>query len=589
MSNWNLEKLYPSFDSKEFKEDLKRLDLIIEGLNGFKGRFDECRETLEGYLRNLIEYNEVDGRLGTFSFLSKSTNTSDEDAINYLNYLMNRESDIAEVRTMAEKWIAGLDIERMAEESSFIEEHLFYLNEIKTRDRYALDEKTELLLSKLSQSGGTAWSNLQGLLTSTLDVDMEVEGEERTITLSEVRNLAYHKDGSVRKAAFEAELRSYEKIDKAIASALNSIKGEVNTITEFRGYSSPIEKTLVDSRMTQDTLDTLLLAIREYLPHFRRYLKRKAEILGHNKGLPFYELFAPIGNVDKIFTIEEAQAYILENFGSFSERLAGVARRAFDEGWIDYCPKKGKVGGAFCANIVPIKESRILSNFTGSFSDVLTLAHELGHAYHGECIFSESTLNTEYTMPVAETASIMCETIVMKRALSDAGDGEKIFLLESSLQDITQVAVDILSRYIFEESVFNERRDTVLSSEQLKKIMIEAQKATYGEAMDEELLHPYMWINKGHYYRPSLNFYNFPYAFGALFGRGLYSQYLRDREEFVPKYDNLLRLTGQKTVEEAAQLAGIDVTDIQFWRGSLDQVKEDIDLFLELTEGLVKR
>ncbi len=585
MSNWNLEKLYPSFDSKEFQEDLKRLDVIIEGLNGFKGRFDENIETLEGYLKNLIEYNQVDGKLGTFSFLAKSTNTSDEDAIKYLNYLMNREADIAEVRTMAEKWIAGIDVERMAEESSFIGEHLFYLNEIKARDRYALDEKTEVLLSKLSQSGGTAWSNLQGLLTSTLDVDMEEE--EKTITLSEVRNLAYHKDSSVRKAAFEAEIKSYEKIEKAIASALNSIKGEVNTITEFRGYSSPIEKTLIDSRMTQDTLDKLLLAIREYLPHFRRYLKRKAEILGYSKGLPFYELFAPIGNVDKVFTIEEAQGYILDNFGTFSDRLAGVARRAFDEEWIDYCPKKGKVGGAFCANIPPIKESRILSNFTGSFSDVLTLAHELGHAYHGDCIFTESPLNTDYTMPVAETASIMCETIVMKRALSDASDEEKIFLLESSLQDITQVAVDILSRYIFEESVFNERRDTVLSPEKLKKLMVEAQKATYGEVMDEELLHPYMWINKGHYYRPSLNFYNFPYAFGALFGRGLYSQYLKDREEFVPKYDNLLRLTGQKTVEEAAQLADIDVTDIQFWRSSLDQVKEDIDLFLELTEGLV--
>ena len=565
---------------------MKELDSIIEKLNGFKGKFDQESETLENYLRTLIDYCDVEGRLGTFSSLSKSTNTTDEAAVKYLNYLMNREAETTEVRTMAEKWIAGLDIEGMAGESSFIREHLFYLNEIKERDQYTLDERTELLLSKLNQSGGGAWSNLQGLLTSTLDVDIEAGGEEDVITLSEVRNLAYHKDSSVRKSAFEAELKSYEKIDKAIASALNSIKGEVNTITEFRGYTSPIEKTLIDSRMTQETLDQLILAIKEYLPHFRRYLKRKAEILGYSKGLPFYELFAPIGNVDKEFTIEEAQAYILENFGSFSDKLAGVAKKAFDEEWIDYSPKKGKVGGAFCANIPPIKESRILSNFTGSFSDVLTLAHELGHAYHGDCIFGESLLNTDYTMPVAETASIMCETIVMKRALSDATDDEKIFLLESSLQDITQVAVDILSRYIFEESVFNERRDTVLSSDQLKKLMVEAQKASYGEALDEELLHPYMWVNKGHYYRPSLNFYNFPYAFGALFGKGLYSQYLKDSEEFLPKYDNLLRLTGQKTVEEAAQLADIDVTDIEFWRGSLEQVREDVDLFLELTEEL---
>lgn len=585
MNNWNLERLYTSFDSEGFQGDLKKLDGIIERLNGFKGSFDSNIPTLESYLKALIEYYSVEGRLGTFSSLSESTNTTDEDAIKHLNLLMNKEAEITEVRTLAEKWIAGLDIEKLAGESSFVREHTFYLNQIKEGERYSLDEKTEVLLSKLNQSGGTAWSNLQGLLTSTLDVDMEVENTREILTLSEVRNLAFHRDSSVRKAAFEAELKSYEKIEKSIASSLNSIKGEVNTITEFRGYSSPVEKTLMDSRMTQETLDALLSSIREYLPHFRRYLKRKSEILGYSRGLPFYELFAPIGNIDNRFTIEEAQSYILKNFGEFSEKLAGVAKRAFDEEWIDYSPKKGKVGGAFCANIPSIKESRILSNFTGSFSDVLTLAHELGHAYHGDCIFNESLLNTEYTMPVAETASIMCETIIMKKAIFDAGHEEKIFLLESSLQDITQVAVDILSRYIFEDSVFNERRDTVLSSEQLKKLMVEAQKNSYGEALDEEFLHPYMWINKGHYYSSSLNFYNFPYAFGALFGKGLYSQYLKDSGEFVPKYDNLLRLTGQKTVEEAAQLADIDVTDIEFWRGSLDQVKEDIDLFLELTEG----
>jgi len=198
MNNWNLEKLYTSFESREFQGDLKRLEGIIERLNGFKGGFDQDPKTLEDYLKSLIDYTDVEGRLGTFSSLSESTNTTDEDAAKYLNYLMNREAEIAEVRTMAEKWIAGLDIEKMAEGNPFIREHLFYLKEIKARDRYTLDEKTEVLLSKLSQSGGSAWSNLQGILTSTLDVDIEVEGREDTITLSEVRNLAYHKDSSVR-------------------------------------------------------------------------------------------------------------------------------------------------------------------------------------------------------------------------------------------------------------------------------------------------------------------------------------------------------------------------------------------------------
>ncbi|MCK5780878.1 MAG: M3 family oligoendopeptidase, partial [Psychrilyobacter sp.] len=514
----------------------------------------------------------------------KSTDTSNSNAIKYINLLSNKSSEITEVVTRANKVISKMDIDEKIKGSIYLKEHEFFLKSIKENSRYMLDEKTELLLSRLGQTGSTAWSNLHGALTSTLDVEIELDGVKKVITLSEVRNLAQSKDAATRKIAYEAELEAYKKIEKPIASSLNSIKGENNTVNSLRGYETPISKTLVDSRMSKETLDALLDAIREYLPYFRKYLKRKATMLGHTGSLPFYDMFAPIGNSEKKFTIEEAQNYVLENFGSFSPKLRGLAEKAFNENWIDYSPKKGKVGGAFCANIPPIKESRILHNFTGTFSGVSTLAHELGHAYHGECIFGESILNTSYTMPVAETASIMCETIVMKNALKDANKEEKIFLLENSLKAITQVCVDILSRYIFEETVFDKRRDNILSVDELKEIMINAQKESYGDGLDETTLHPYMWVNKGHYYRPGLSFYNFPYAFGALFGRGLYSQYLLNKEEFLPKYDELLKETGKRSVEDVAKLADIDVSDIKFWRSSLDQVKEDIELFLELTK-----
>ncbi len=584
MNNWDLTALYLSFDSKEYKEDLKKLDKTIEELNNFKEKLDDNSETVEKYLKTVAKLRTLNRTLGGYASLRKSTNTSDIEAIKYINMLSNKSSETTEIDTMAKKWIANFDIEKLVAQSEYLKEHEFFLSQIKNHDRYTLDEKSELLISKLGQTGATAWSNLHGSLTSTLDVNITLNGENKTITLSEVRNMAHDKDAETRKVAFEAELEAYKKIEKSIAASLNSIKGEVNTINDLRGYETPISKTLVDSRMTKKTLDALLDAIREYLPYFREYLKRKAELLGHSGSLPFYDLFAPIGEADKSFTIEEAQEYVLENFGSFSPRLRGVAERAFNENWIDYSPKKGKVGGAFCSNIPPISQSRILHNFTGTFSGVSTLAHELGHAYHGDCIFGQSILNTSYTMPVAETASIMCETIVMKNALKNAEKEEKIFLLENSLKAITQVCVDILSRYIFEEEVFEKRKNNILGVEELKEIMINAQKESYGEGLDENTLHPYMWVNKGHYYRPSLSFYNFPYAFGALFGKGLYSQYLKDKEAFLPKYDNLLRETGKNNVEEVALLADIDVTDINFWRSSLDQVKEDIEMFLELTK-----
>ena len=297
---------------------------------------------------------------------------------------------------------------------------------------HTLDDKTETLISKLTQNGSSAWARLQSLLTSTLAV--EYDGKE--ITLSEVRNLASDPDAEIRKKAFDAEINAYSKIEKSVAASLNSIKGEVNVLTEARGYESALAQSLAVSRMKKETLDAMQAACLDYMDVFRDYLKRKAEILGHENGLPFYDLFAPIGEANITFTIPEANEYILKNFSTFSEKLANMADKAFKENWIDYTPRKGKVGGAFCANLRPIKESRILSNFTGSYGDMITLAHELGHAYHGETIFDETILNGNYTMPVAETASTFCETIVKKAALRDAQtDQERIFLLEASIQD----------------------------------------------------------------------------------------------------------------------------------------------------------
>ena len=291
-----------------------------------------------------------------------------------------------------------------------------------------------------------------------------------------VRNIAHSKDAALRKKAYEAELEAYRKIEESSAAALNGIKGEVLTTSELRGYASPLEETLINSRMDEETLNAMLDAIREYLPVFRKYYRKKAELLGHKNGLPFYDLFAPVGNMDRTYSYEEARDYIVKNFRSFSDKLADFAENAFNNRWIDAEPREGKRGGAFCSNIHPIKESRILANFNGSFSNLVTLAHELGHAYHGHCLKDESILNSRYPMPIAETASIFCETIVMNAALEEAKDYEELSLLESSIQDAGQVIVDIYSRFLFESEVFEKRKKHSLSVKELKELMIEAQK-----------------------------------------------------------------------------------------------------------------
>jgi pepF/M3 family oligoendopeptidase len=392
-----------------------------------------------------------------------------------------------------------------------------------------------------------------------------------------------HKDQEVRKKAYLAEMDAYPKIAQSVAYAMNGVKGEVNILVELRNFGSALDQAVYQSRMERETLDALLAAMKEYLPVFREFLKRKAQMLGHTNGLPWYDLGAPIGQSSSEFTEDEAMDYIFKNFATFGEDLENLARRAYKEEWIDFTPRNGKRGGAFCSNIHPIKQSRILTNFSGSFGNVITLAHELGHAYHGDKIFSEKLFNASYTMPVAETASTFCETIVKNAALEDAKEEEKINILGESLKGSTAVIVDIMSRFIFEEQVFDKRKETPLSVEMLNQMMLDAQKEAYGDALDKDFMHEYAWLNKPHYYRGGLSFYNFPYAYGLLFAKGIYAEFKKRGPSFTKDVDLLLQKTGQKSIEDVAALVGLDVRDKDFWRQSLEVIKAEIDLFLELT------
>ena len=584
MVKWDLTNLYESYESDSFQKDLTKIDTYIIEVNKFKTRFlsgEEASVVVEDFLKLETTIQNDLSKIYSFVSLKQATNTTDQESAKYSIILQKKFSEFTITSILFTKFLSALeDIDSLVNGSKFLKEHEFYIRQIVKSNKYNLDENTEGLLSKLNQTGSSMWSRLQGVLTSTL----EVEYEGKILTLPEILGKAEDSNPEVRKNAYFAELAAYPKIDKSVAFAMNGIKGEVNTMTEKRGYKSALDQALIYSRMEEGSLNAMIESMKDFLPVFRKYLRRKAEVLGHKNGLPWYDLSAPMGSSAKEFTIPEAQAYILKNFKTFSPHLEDLAKRAFDGNWVDYLPYKGKVGGAFCANLNSISESRILSNFNGSFGDVVTLSHELGHAYHGDNIFSETILNAEYTMPVAETASTFCETIVLKAAIKDAVKDEKIYLLESSLQGSTAVVVDILSRYIFESSVFEAQKGDFLDENRLKELMLAAQKEAYGDGLDPEFLHPYMWLWKPHYYSGGLSFYNWPYAFGLLFAKGLYGIYQIEGESFTPKYDGLLKATGKMSVEDVAKLANIDVTKKDFWTTSLKVIEEDINLFLELTK-----
>lgn len=590
--NWSLKELYTSFNSEEFLEDMECLTEVIDEINKWTEiivKDTDCAKVkLEGYVERFSVLADLITKIGSFIELSISVNTKDDEALKYSDILEKKLTKIVEAETKLNKWISSIEnIDEVIKDSILLKDHEFILKEVVEKSKYLLTDREEAIIANMQNTGSNAWGKLKDNLISTHKVEINEDGKIKEYPLTVVLNMAYDKDEKVRKRAYEAEIASYTKIEEGVVAALNGIKGEVLTICEFRGYKSPLEQTLINSRMDEESLNVMLEAMKESMPKFREYLKRKAEILGHKNGLPFYDMYAPIVESDMEFDYEKGKKFVVDKFRTFSDNLANFAQKAMNNNWIDVMPKEGKVGGAFCAGIHYLGESRILLNYGNSFSDVVTMAHELGHGFHGECLKDESVLNTEYPMPIAETASTFCETIVKKAAIKEADKITALAILESEISDCNQVIVDIYSRFLFEKSLFEARKESALTVDQIKKLMLDAQREAYGDGLDPEYLHHYMWTWKPHYYYANSNFYNFPYAFGLLFAKGLYAEYLKKGSEFSSEYENLLSITGKHNIADITKEVGIDIHNKEFWKSSLRTIEEDIDKFMELSKELL--
>lgn len=582
-NEWSLDVLYKGIDDPALQTDLSRLEAVVEEYKEAVAALDAANATAT--IRKVIDVAEemslLNRRMGGYFHLRKSTNSSDSEGAAYTTKLSKLSTSTAKEEVLFQKFVGGLEnLDEVIAADEVLSQYEFYFHQMQNAVSHKFGDEAEALFAQMNISGGRAWSDLVAHMQASVEVDYK--GEK--ITLSAVRGMADSDDPEVRKSAYEAEIACYEKIKDSIAYALNSIKAQVNLEAKLRGFENPLAMTLDQSRMQKETLDAMFQAMRESLPKFQEYLKHKAKLLGYENGLPWFEILAPMGNADSTtFTVEDAHHYLVEHFNTFAPDLAEMVDRAFKEEWIDFYPRNGKVGGAFCSNMPFVGQSRILTNFSGSFGSVVTLAHELGHAYHGQQIQDHRPMNTGYTMPVAETASNFNELIIVNDAIAKAEGEEKIQLIESQIQDVTQIIVDIYSRFLFEDAVINRRNNTFMYSKDLEQIMIDAQKEAFGDGLDPNYLHPFMWCCKSHYYRPNLSYYNFPYAFGGLFSRGLYAKYLEEGEAFLPKYRALLTATTVDTVEHVAGIADLDLTNPEFWRTSLKMVEDQIDMFIAET------
>lgn len=459
----------------------------------------------------------------------------------------------------------------------------FYLNELRTIAKNKMPIELESLALELAVNGYHAWNRLYDKMAGDLRVDFEEEGKTTTISLGQLATKMSSPGREVRGRAFQKLTEAWESRAVLAAMALNAQAGFRLSLYGGRGWKSPMYEPLTMARMQEDTLETMWRVIERETSRLKPYIKAKKKLLGIDK-FSWFDQFAPCGKMDRLYSFEEAGQFILDNVKPFSTHLADFVRMALDKRWVEAEDRGGKAGGGYCTGTGPLRQSRIFMTYAGTFENLLTLAHELGHAYHSWVLKNKPFFATEYPMNLGETASIFSETLVIDAALEQATDPqEKLMLLDQKLQAAYTMFTDIRSRFLFDKAFYAERRNGIVQKDRLNEIMIDVQKRAFAGMLDESGYHPLFWCSKLHFYLTDMPFYNFPYTFGFLFSSGVYDRAKKEGPAFAEKYRALLADTGSMTTEDVARKhLGVDLTQEDFWVNAVNQQLAEVDAFVEL-------
>ncbi len=592
LPRWSLDTIYPGFDSPEREKDIAELQGTIAGLEA-----EVSAAEMLGGLERCLDLAET---LKTHAYVCFSTDTTNGRILEELNRLEGFDVSMHRLRARFRALLA-----ENGPEFPWASDPYHYVLALERRlGGLQLSLEMEELAADLARSGAELWSRLQDSIGASLSTEWRPPGDPgagdrkpQRKTVVQLRSLAHHPDREIRRKAFEEEIALWRQMETPLAHAINGVKGFAVVLDQRRGFEDSLQRAVIESRMSDGFFGALIGTCEEALPIFHRYLRTKARALGREK-LAFFDIFAPVsgggspalgtdaaasgpGSLGARFSFEEAKEFICRELSAFSSDLGSFVKSAFDRRWIDAEPRAGKVGGAYCVSFPTVGESRILLNFDGSVSGVSTLAHELGHAYHHEVLKEAPALLRQYPMPLAETASIFCENLVYRALIRELPAEQRISALEAFLQDACQVIVDILSRFRFEGELFRLRADHEVSPEDLCSLMSRFQQESYGDALDPDFLHPYMWAVKGHYYDHNLSFYNFPYAFGLLFSLALLGEYDAGKTDFSTHYRAVLERTGSASVDDVVRSAGLEPTQAAFWRRSLGVLEAYVAQFEE--------
>lgn len=597
-NTWDMESVFPGgSDSEEFYQEVKSLNEKLKdfGLLVKDWQVTEDAPEFKVFAEILTEREDLVKRIGesrTFMSGLASADVTDTKARINLNKVSNLSKDLNNIFISLQKKIAEISDENFSQmlDKEAFKISSFPLTEIREKAQKLLSTKEEELLNNLSIDGFHAWGNMYDELVASIEVPLEKDGEIKFYSAGQAENIINaEEDYEIRQEMLAVWENTWSEKADLFATTLNHLAGfrladyEAHNIEDF--MTTPLEY----NRMESKTLDAMWNTISENKGKVVAYLERKAELLKVDQ-LSWLDVTAGINlgeYEEKRYSFSEAADFIIKNFNQSNPKMAELAQRAFSERWIEAEDRPGKRPGGYCANLPESEESRIFMTFSGSSDNVATLAHELGHAFHSSVLRDLPSLNQNYAMNVAETASTYAELVVADATIQNASSTEeKISLLDQKIAQSAVMMMNIHARYLFEKSFYEERLKGIVSADRLSELMLDAQKEAYENSL--ETYHPMFWAAKLHFYSTGAPFYNFPYTFGYFFSLGIYARALDSGVDFEEDYIALLRDTASMSTEDLAKKhLDVDLTETDFWQDAINKVHEDIDYFLELTENYI--
>ena len=550
---WDLSSLYQGFDSPQFIADSTNMDRLSHELDEASRRLSDsgdAQSCIRDWLKKREAFEGLHQKLSSYASFRASAVTSDSEAYRNLARFREIYSSAARSKVLFETFLRTPQARLLVQQGAF-GAYTYYLSDLICRQRHSLSPDDEFMLSSLSLTGSQSWEVLHTQMISAGD----------------------HNDQTAQVSA----------------AALNAIKGEVLAVCDLRGYATPLEEALENYHFDPCILVSQMKTVEKYLPLLRRYYYLKACVFGYKNGLPYDEREKLILHSSRSFSMDEAKGIILDAFQSFSPRMCAYGENFFRHDWIDSESRTLKERGASCDAIWTARESRIRLSYTGDVSSANTLAHELGHGYHFHNLFSQPILNCRYDLPVAEVASKFSELLFQEQLRKVFSEEDRLFCEEFFLSSCINTIVDISARFYFEESFFSQRKNGQLSVEETDELMRQAQRRSYGDALDPTRQNVRAWVTKPHYYIARRSFYNFPYQFGILLALQMLEHWKHDPVSFTEKYDRFLSSTGQYNVLDLCALLGLDLLSPFFFEEALSGVVQRLDHFCQEIEQALPR